>query len=150
MPVRVSYQVGRLDRLLRRSLGHALEPHGLSLADYTTLSVLRDRAGLSNAQLARRSLVTPQTMNEVLARLEARRLVRRRADPGHGRIRLAELTAAGEKLLRAADAAVDDVERRMLGALSSDERGALGELLGSAFRGLAGTTSIRQPDIEEE
>jgi DNA-binding MarR family transcriptional regulator len=72
---RVSYLVGRLDRLLRRRLGWALADHGLSLAEYTTLSVLSARTGLSNAQLARRSLITPQSANEVLTRLEERRLL---------------------------------------------------------------------------
>src|SRR3954462_12780026 len=102
MEPRVSYLVGRLDRILRRRLGDALAPHGLSLPEYTTLSVLRARPGPSNAQLARRSLITPQAMNEVLARLEGRGLVRREVDPAHARIRRARLTAAGETLLAGA------------------------------------------------
>ena len=56
MEPRLSYVIGRLDRVLRRRLGAALEPAGLTLPAYTALSVLRDRDGLSNAQLARRSL----------------------------------------------------------------------------------------------
>jgi DNA-binding MarR family transcriptional regulator len=133
---RISYAVGRLDRVLRRRLGEALEPHGLSLPEYTTLSVLRLRSGLSNAQLARRSLITPQSMNEVLARLEDRRLVRRLADPSHGRIRPAQLTAAGRRALARADAAVDQVERAMLSGVSAPERRRLRELLAAALRGL--------------
>jgi DNA-binding MarR family transcriptional regulator len=133
---RVSYRVGRLDRLLRRHLAEALDPHGLSLAEYTTLSVLAARTGLSNAQLARRSLITPQAMNEVLARLEARDLVRRRTDPAHARIRRAELTDDGKRVLAAADAGVDAVEARMLDELSDEERNRLGELLDATLRGL--------------
>jgi DNA-binding MarR family transcriptional regulator len=133
---RVSYLVGRLDRLLRRRLGRALADHGLSLAEYTTLSVLSARTGLSNAQLARRSLITPQSANEVLTRLEERRLLRRVADPEHGRVRRAELTAAGRRLLAKADAAVDSVEREMLAGMTGAERKALRDALGSAVRGL--------------
>ncbi|MES1248497.1 MAG: MarR family transcriptional regulator [Actinomycetota bacterium] len=132
MKPRLSYLVGRLDRVLRRRLGEALEPHRLSLPEYTTLSVLQARGGLSNAQLARRSLITPQATNEVLKRLEERRLVRRRPDPEHGRIRPAELTAAGERLLRSADAAVDAVERELLAA----DRTQLRALLEAALRDL--------------
>jgi DNA-binding MarR family transcriptional regulator len=135
---RVSYLVGRLDRVLRRRLGEALEPHGLSLPEYTTLSVLQARGGLSNAQLARRSLITPQAMNEVLTRLEERKLVRRRADPDHGRVRPAELTTAGKRLLRAADASVDAVEAEMLAGAGAAERKRLRALLESALRGLDG------------
>lgn len=124
---RVSYLVGRLDRQLRSRLGHALEPHGLTLGEYTTLSVLAGRGGLSNAQLARRALITPQAMNEVLARLESRRFVRRaRAE---GRARPAELTAAGRRKLSAADTSVDGVEAAMLAGLPAAERARLAELL---------------------
>lgn len=136
MAPRISYAVGRLDRVLRRRLGDALEPHGLSLPEYTTLSVLSARSGLSNAQLARRSLITPQAMNEVLARLEERKLVRRRRDPTHARIRPAELTPAGKRTLLRADAAVDIVERAMLAGVSAAERRRLAQLLTSALRGL--------------
>jgi DNA-binding MarR family transcriptional regulator len=126
---RTAYLIGRVDRLLRRSLGDALKLHGLSLADYTTLSVLSDRAGLSNAQLARRSLITPQAMNEVLARLERNDLVRRSADPLHGRIRPAALTARGAAVLTAANADVDVAERALLRALSAADRKLLRTLL---------------------
>lgn len=136
MAARVSYLVGRLDRVLRRRLGDALSAHGLSLPEYTTLSVLAARTGLSNAQLARRSLITPQAMNEVLTRLEERRLVRRRADPRHGRSRPAELTAAGRRALAAADASVDVVERAMLAGLPAAERRLLSRRLEEALRGL--------------
>jgi DNA-binding MarR family transcriptional regulator len=125
--VRVGYLVGRLDRLLRTRLGTALEPHGLTLAEYTALSVLAGRGGLSNAQLARRALISPQAMNEVLARLEARRLVRRR--PGVGRARPAELTTQGRRLLSAADTSVDAVERVMLTGLPREDRARLAEVL---------------------
>ena len=137
MVPRVSYLVGRLDRLLRRRLGDALAVHGLSLPEYTTLSVLSARSGLSNAQLARRSLITPQAANEVLARLERRKLLRRLDDPDHGRIRPAQLTAAGHRLLAKADADVDAVERKMLAGLTGAERRALREALDSVVRGLA-------------
>jgi DNA-binding MarR family transcriptional regulator len=136
VPPRVSYLVGRLDRMLRRRLAEVLEPHGLTLPEYTALSVLHGRCGLSNAQLARRSLITPQATNEVLARLEARKLVRRRADPTHGRIRPAELTSTGAGLLARADRAVDEVEQEMLGDLSAAERRRLSELLAATLRRL--------------
>jgi DNA-binding MarR family transcriptional regulator len=71
---RVAYLIGRLDRVLRRQLDEALRPHGLTTPQYTTLSVLRAREGLSNAWLARRSLMAPQWVSEVLAALEARML----------------------------------------------------------------------------
>ena len=95
MEPRVSYAVGRLERVLRRRLTAAVEPDGLTLPAYTALSVLRAQDGLSNAQLARRSLVTPQSMSEVLGLLVEHGYVRRRAEPGHGRVIRNELTKPG-------------------------------------------------------
>ncbi len=124
MEPRLSYVVGRLERVLRRRLATAVEPAGLTLSAYTALSVLQAQGGLSNAQLARRSLVTPQSMSEVLALLSERRYVRRRADPNHGRVIRNELTAAGRRALVRCDRAVDEVERAMLAGLDrSDVKG---------------------------
>ena len=80
--------------MLRRRLTAAVEPAGLTLPAYVALSVLRAQDGLSNAQLARRSLVTPQSMSEALTQLVDRGYVQRRADPDHGRIIRTELTPA--------------------------------------------------------
>jgi DNA-binding MarR family transcriptional regulator len=118
---RLSYVVGRLERVLRRRITAAVEPAGLTLPAYTALSVLRAQDGLSNAQLARRSLVTPQSMSEVLALLVNHGYVRRRAEPGHGRVIRNELTKAGGRALDRCDRAGDDVEREMLGDLDADE-----------------------------
>ena len=135
---RVSYAVGRLERLLRRRLGAAVEPAGLTLPAYTALSVLRVQDGLSNAQLARRSLVTPQSMSEVLALLVEQGYVRRRAAPGHGRVIRSELTAAGKRALERCDRAVDAVEREMLGDLDVDDAANLRDVLLRCARALEG------------
>jgi DNA-binding MarR family transcriptional regulator len=126
---RLSYVIGRLDRVLRRRLSAALEPTGLTLPAYTALSVLRTRDGLSNAQLARRSLVTPQSMSEVLALLVEPGYVQRRAEPGHGRMIRTEITKAGLEALQRCDRAVDAIEREMLADLGVVEAENLREAL---------------------
>jgi DNA-binding MarR family transcriptional regulator len=136
MEPRLSYLIGRLDRVLRRRLAAAVEPAGLTLPAYVALSVLRAQDGLSNAQLARRSLVTPQSMSEALMQLVERGYVRRRADPGHGRIIRTELTDAGSRALERCDRAVDEVEREMLGDLDADEVASLRNALVHCGRAL--------------
>ena len=136
MEPRLSYVIGRLQRVLRRRLAAAIEPTGLTLPAYTALSVLRVQDGLSNAQLARRSLVTPQSMSEALAQLVERGYVRRRADPAHGRIIRTELTKAGSRALERCDRAVDVVEREMLGELDAREVASLRSALISCSRTL--------------
>ena len=129
MEPRLSYVIGRLDRVLRRRLTAAIEPTGLTLPAYTALSVLRAQDGLSNAHLARRSLVTPQSMSEVLMLLVDRGYVRRRAEPGHGRVIRTELTKAGRRVLERCDRSVDDVEREMLENLDAAEVTRLRDVL---------------------
>jgi DNA-binding MarR family transcriptional regulator len=133
---RVSYVIGRLDRVLRRRIGEAIAPHGLTVSQYTALSVLRSRAGLSNAQLARRTLITPQSMNEVLAELTARKLVRRRPDPAHGRAIRTDVTARGVRVMEACDREVDALERELVAGLGTADVERLRDLLVGCVRRL--------------
>jgi DNA-binding MarR family transcriptional regulator len=129
MEPRISYVIGRLERVLRRRLTAAIAPTGLTLPAYTTLTVLRAQDGLSNAQLARRSLVTPQSMSEVLMLLVDLGYVRRRAEARNGRVIRTELTASGRRALERCDRAADAVEHDLLRDLESDETATLHEAL---------------------
>jgi DNA-binding MarR family transcriptional regulator len=119
---RLSYVIARLDRAIRRGIEERLAPHELSVAQYTALSVLRNRPGLSNAQLARRTFVTPQSMNEVIASLEAAKLITRAVDHNHRRILRARLTARGNRLFERLDEEIGELEEEMLAGLSEAER----------------------------
>ena len=143
MEARLSYVVGRLDRILRRRLSAAVARHGVTLPAYTALSVLRSQDGLSNARLARRSLVTPQSMSEVLARLVDQGLVRRTAEPGHGRVIRMELTKTGLRALERCDRAVDEIEREMLAGLGAAEVAGLRDVLVRCGRALEGDLAER-------
>ena len=145
MEPRLSYVIGRLERLLRRRLAAAVEPAGLTLPAYTALSVLRTQDGLSNAQLARRTLVTPQSMSEVLTLLVDQGYVRRRAEPGHGRVIRTELTPAGSRAFERCDRAVDEVEREMLGDLDAEEAATLRDALVRCGRAVERERDDRAP-----
>jgi DNA-binding MarR family transcriptional regulator len=137
----LAYLIGRLDRILRHAIDTAVRGHGLTVAQYTTLSVLGAGTPLSNAQLARRSLVTPQAMNEVLLALEARALVRRNARPDNGRILQTRLTAKGRTVLAECDAEVAVLEAKMLGATPASERAQLRKLVIRCSRALLDVSS---------
>jgi DNA-binding MarR family transcriptional regulator len=121
--------VGRLDRALRKEIGALVAPHGLTVAQYTALSIMRDRPGLSNAQLARRSYVTPQSMNEVLAALEADGLIVRSPAAGRGRVVEVALSDRGHAVLAACDRAITHMENAMLADLDEAGRVQLVEAL---------------------
>lgn len=96
----------------------ALREHGATLGQYAVLTALDEEPGLSNAGLARRSFVTPQTMNQVLRELEQKGWVARHPDPAHARILQAGLTPAGRTTLRACHRAVNVIEEQMLAPLT--------------------------------
>ena len=134
---RISYVVARLERAIRVAISARVSPHGLTTLQYTTLSVLdRHGAPLSNAQLARRSYMTPQAMGEVIAALEEKGLIKRNAHPSHGRLLPASLTAKGRRVLDACEDAVDEMENAMLAGLTARERATARKVLTSAVRSL--------------
>lgn len=68
---RLTYLVKRLEMAERARMEEALRPLRVTLAQYTALSVLERRGGLSSAQLARRHFVTPQAMQQLVAAMGA-------------------------------------------------------------------------------
>ena len=117
----LSYIIGRLDRAIRNRLIEILTPLELSIPQFTTLSVLKRRPGLSNAQLARRALILPQSMIQVIAALETRRLVERAPNPSHNRILQTRLTAAGLALVERAEAATHEFESDLIAAVGDGD-----------------------------
>ena len=126
---RIGYEMKRAQHELRLQMDAALREVGVTTPQYAALSVLAEEPGISNAGLARRSFVTPQTMNQILLKLEAAGLAERRPHPEHGRVLQAYPTEEGEKLRRECAKRVDAVEERMVSGLSEDERLTLLDLL---------------------
>jgi len=127
------YIVGRVNHGIRREMRDRLAPWKLSVQQYTTLSVLDTRPGLSNAQLARRAMVTPQSMLEILARLEERGLVVRAVDPSHALILRAQLTREGRELLAQAAPEVQAIQDDLLNGVSARDRAVVLRVMSRAM-----------------
>ncbi len=140
-----SYLIGRVNRMTTSELTEALADTGVSVMELTALSVIADRPGLSNARLARRSLVSPQATHKVVSALIDRGLVERA--PGHGgRAIDIVVTDAGRVLLDELEPRRSAAEDRLFGALDADERASLDRLLAKVARlepVLAGAYSSR-------
>jgi DNA-binding MarR family transcriptional regulator len=136
--LRLTYVIGSLDRILRRRMTEALAPLGLTLAQFTALSVLDTRGQASNAQLAERSFITPQSANEVMNAMASRGWVRREPDPTHGRIVLLQLTDEGRVVLRECEQAVRAIERQMMEGIELETAGAVQTHLETFVRNLRG------------
>jgi DNA-binding MarR family transcriptional regulator len=137
-PPRLSYVIARLERVLKQRLAKCVEPYGLTVSHYTALSILGRRSGLSNAQLARRTYITPQAMNQVLDHLTRTGLIVREPHATHGRILATRLTPAGKDVLASCDIAVDAMEAEMLHDVPAANRTQLMQTLLVCIRALHG------------
>ena len=133
----LAYLVGRLDHVLNQRLRDALAPAGLSVPQYTALSVFRAHGSLSNAQLATRTMISPQSANEMVKQMEAKGWIARTPDPTHGRIIQIGLTDAGQNVLAECDGHVAATERQMFPDLDDAQRATLQAQLRGAVRALS-------------
>ena len=133
----LAYLVGRLDHVLGKRLRDCCAPAGVTVPQYTALSVFRAQGALSNAQLAVRTMVSPQSANEMVKSIEAKGWIERTPDPSHGRIIQIQLTEAGHAILAQCDGKVREVEMQMFPDMDDEERVRLYGLLRGAVRALS-------------
>jgi DNA-binding MarR family transcriptional regulator len=125
------YAVKTVELAVRRHLDDLLRPAGITTVQYTALTVLERRAGLSSAELARGSFVTAQSMADVVAALVAAGLIARHRDSANRRRMVLDLTADGKALLDRLAPAVTQLERLMVSGLDDAEVEQLRHALGS-------------------
>ncbi|HEY8608359.1 MAG TPA: MarR family transcriptional regulator [Noviherbaspirillum sp.] len=136
-PLGLAYLVGRLDHVLGKRLRDSLMRFGLTVPQYTALSVFRASGSMSNAQLSERTMVSPQSANEMVKSMEARGWIERKPDPTHGKIIQISLTEEGNAVLQRGDVEVVEIESAMFRDLNEEERTKLQSILRSAVRALS-------------
>jgi DNA-binding MarR family transcriptional regulator len=115
------YAVKRAELAVRARLDELLRPAGITVPQYTALTVLERHDGLSAARLARDSFVTAQSMADIVHALQERGLIARERNPGSRRELLIHLTPAGRKLLADYADRAATIEDRMVSALSQHQ-----------------------------
>ena len=118
----------------RRNVEEAMRANGVTATQAGVLTQLRASPGLSSSDIARRLILTPQAVIAAVASLEKMALMERSADPNHGRIRRCFLTAEGERVAKACEAAAVEVEEKLLAPFDAAQRRAFAELLALYIR----------------
>ena len=97
---------GHLGYLLRQAslawrarMEHALAEFAVTPPQFAALTMIGAYPGLSSADLARLSILTPATIAGIVANLKRDGVATARPHPVHGRILQLELTAKGKALL---------------------------------------------------
>ena len=130
---RTSFLLRRVQLRIYNEMVEGLQPLGLTPFQYMALGLVAHRGTWSTAELARRFQIAPQSMNEVVAALEAKKLIARRESPTHRRILHVRLTAAGARLLAKCDREIDRIETEAFRDLSEREIAALRTTLGKVL-----------------
>jgi DNA-binding MarR family transcriptional regulator len=119
---------GHLGYLLRQAgaaqrarTDRALADLAMTTPQFAVLTMLNAYPGISNADTARLSMLTPQTLSVIVANLEKAGWINRRPHEVHGRIRHIDVTDAGRKVLAQCRSRVEALNRRMAIGLSAAE-----------------------------
>jgi MarR family transcriptional regulator, organic hydroperoxide resistance regulator len=116
----ITWLLHRAAQRMRGATGELAERHGLQLRDYIVLSALDKTPNLTQAELAKALGLDRTTLMTQLDRLERMDLVVRRADPRDRRIRIPEITEAGNNLRAKVASACDSAEAAVLSGFSPD------------------------------
>jgi len=134
---RPGYLVKRVQAALRATMDDALRPLGLGTSQYAILEALYETpdADATNAAIARRCFITPQSANEMISTMIENRLVLRRSSTATPRITFSLTKRGRDKCIEARDR-VFVVEERMLAGTTRADRKHLVILLDRCARAL--------------
>jgi MarR family transcriptional regulator for hemolysin len=146
----VGFLLKSLQHTLRNAMDEGMRRQGvdLSFAHFAALFGLYCEPGITGAKLARRAMVSAQTMNSALRRLEADGLIERRPHPDSRRADSWTVTDEGRELLEKARAVGSTVFERMLAPLDRAETAALESSLRRCISALEDAGAARARDYE--
>lgn len=128
----------------RARLDEIFRPAGLTVSQYTALTVLERHEDMSSAQLARLSFVTAQSMADLITALEGRGLIERHRDGADRRRLVVALTGEGRVLLDRYRGEVAALEETMLAGLSAHDVATLRGILNTCYDNLS-LAQLRPP-----
>ena len=125
----IGYKLRRAWSAVQADLAETLKPFDLRMLTFSALVLVRDNAGLSQAQLARLMSVERPNLVLIVDELDRRGLIARDRAAGDRRAYALSLTEAGRSLCNAAHAAVVAHEARMFDGLSPEDLSAFTAVL---------------------
>ncbi|MFK0159478.1 MarR family winged helix-turn-helix transcriptional regulator [Streptomyces sp. NPDC090499] len=126
---RTSYLAWQVAHVMGVRTEKALRPLGLTTAQHNALMHVARTPGISSADIARRTGITPQSMGAAVNALVERGLLERRQHPTSRRVVQLGITEAGEALATQAQEVLTRVDDDAVSVLSSEERASVHALL---------------------
>jgi DNA-binding MarR family transcriptional regulator len=121
-------QDGHLGYLLRQAgvafrgrMDEALSPLDITTPQFVALTMIAAYPGLSSAELARLSMLTPQTIVVIVTNLKRAGAVAAEPHPEHGRIQQLHVTDLGAALLAQCGPVVEILEAQLTAGFEASE-----------------------------
>jgi DNA-binding MarR family transcriptional regulator len=114
----IAYLLRQAAAAQRLRMERALADLDVTPAQFVILTLLKAYPGISNADLARLAMLTPQTVSVIVVNIEKRGLVGRLPHAVHGRILHLVISEAGQALLATCRERVDALEAAMVAGLT--------------------------------
>ena len=121
----LSYLLRQAGAASRLTLDRSLADIGVTPPQFATLTMLSAYPGLSNADLARLAVLTPQTVSVIVGNLERAGALVRKPHAVHGRIQHLDLSDDGRDLLGKCRERVQRLERELTAGLAAEEERAV-------------------------
>lgn len=134
--ISIGYLLKKTQHALRLQMDGKLKNIDLTTPQYAVLAHLEKEKGISNAELARRSFITAQTMHCIVSNLEERGLVKRFKDPNHKRVLCTQITNKGLISLKKAHIVIQKTEEQMMASISFRNQNILKNLLSRCLESL--------------
>lgn len=115
------YLLSQAQAAMRLALERALADLGVTPPQFSILTMIDSYPGLSGADLARLTMLTPQTVNLIVRNLERDGLIAKSPDDVHGRILRLQTTAAGHALRTRCRERANRIDRRVTAGLAASE-----------------------------
>jgi DNA-binding MarR family transcriptional regulator len=106
----LTYLLRQASAAVRLAMERELADLAVTPPQFSALTMLLAYGELSNAELARLTLQTPQTANVIIGNLERRGMIVKRPDDSNGRILRLVITADGKRLAEKCKVRADRIE----------------------------------------
>jgi DNA-binding MarR family transcriptional regulator len=141
----LSCLMSQVTHAMEHEITQTLAAMNLTLLQLATLDELDRNAGLSTADLARLTSVTPQNMSLAVSSLAKGGYLLRKPHPTNARVNRLVLTPRGLKVLRKAAARARAMEAEMFAALSPREKQRFRSVLSGCLERINNSKARKNP-----
>lgn len=125
----LTYLLRQANASVRLALDRALAKEAMTYPQQSALTMIRAYEAISAADLARLTMLTPQTINGIVRALEMRGAIRKMPDRVNGRILRLMITEEGRALNKRCRALTAPVEAALKARMKGDLEGAIRQWL---------------------